>query len=77
MTEYAHLHPDFRHVMALSDQERIAFIHQPRWIGYPAANQILATLNELIEQPQKPRMINLLLVGEPNNGNTNQIKDVI
>lgn len=50
MTEYAHLHPDFRHVMALSDQERIAFIHQPRWIGYPAANQILATLNELIKE---------------------------
>ena len=74
MTEYAHLHPDFRHVMALSDQERIAFIHQPRWIGYPAANQILATLNELIEQPQKPRMINLLLVGEPNNGKTTIVR---
>ena len=74
MTEYTHLHPEFRHVMLLSDQERIAFINQPRWIGYEAANQILATLNELIDQPQKPRMLNLLLVGEPNNGKTTIVR---
>jgi len=28
MTEYAHLHPDFRHVMALSDQEQPLSINQ-------------------------------------------------
>ncbi|MDX7893485.1 TniB family NTP-binding protein [Aeromonas caviae] len=74
MNDLAHLHPDFRHVMNLSDQERMAFINQPRWIGYTAANQILAALNELVEQPKKPRMLNLLLVGEPNNGKTTIVR---
>ena len=31
---------------------------------------MLATLKRLLEMPPKPRMRNLLLVGEPNNGKT-------
>ena len=74
MTDYSYIHPEFRYVMSLSDQERIDFINQPRWLGYDIANQILATLNQLIEQPQKPRMLNLLLIGEPNNGKTTIVR---
>ena len=74
MTDYSYIQPEFRYVMSLSDQERIDFINQPRWLGYEAANQILATLNQLIEQPQKPRMLNLLLIGEPNNGKTTIVR---
>ena len=54
MTDYSYIHPEFRYVMSLSDQERIDFINQPRWLGYEAANQILATLNQLIEQDVNP-----------------------
>jgi len=68
-----HIHPDFRHVLGLSDQERIAFMDQDRWIGYPVATQIITMLRGLMDKPAKPRMPNLLIVGEPNNGKTTLI----
>ncbi len=74
MSEYAHIHPDFRHLMALSDKERIAFLDRPRWIGYATAHQILETLQGLLHKPQRPRMPNLLIVGEPNNGKTTIVR---
>lgn len=70
MSELTHIHKDFRHVAALSDRERIDFIDEPRWIGYPRAHHILDTLQELMRKPRRPRMTNLLLVGDPNNGKT-------
>lgn len=70
MSSYAHIHPEFQHVMALSDKERIAFMDQPRWIGYARAIQILETLQGLLHKPKRPRMPNLLIVGESNNGKT-------
>jgi hypothetical protein len=65
-----HLHPDFRHVLGLTDKGRLDFIDQNRWIGYPVASQIIETLRALMEKPSRPRMPNLLIVGEPNNGKT-------
>lgn len=70
MSAYEHVHQDFRHVMALSDQERMDFLDEPRWIGYKAAQQAMETLQGLLHKPARPRMPNLLLVGDPNNGKT-------
>jgi hypothetical protein len=70
MISYEHIHPDFRHIMGLSDKERIQFMDQPRWISYRTAQQILDTLQGLMHKPQRPRMPNLLIVGDPNNGKT-------
>lgn len=72
--KYDHIHADFRHVMALSDAERLAFLDQPRWIGYHRAQQILDTLQGLMIKPARPRMPNLLIVGEPNNGKTTIVR---
>ena len=74
MMNFEHLHPDFRHVMALTDQERLAFLDEPRWIGYKGAQQILDTLQGLMHKPSRPRMPNLLLVGESNNGKTTIVR---
>jgi hypothetical protein len=74
MTSLEHIHPEFRHVMALSDSERIAFMDEPRWIGHRAAQQILDLLQGLLNKPQRPRMPNLLIVGESNNGKTTIIR---
>ena len=68
--DLSHLHPNFRHVVSLSNQERINFLHAPRWIGYPLANNIIERMYCLMNRPTKPRMDNLLLVGEPANGKT-------
>jgi hypothetical protein len=74
MSTVEHIHPDFRHVAGLSDQERLDFLDQPRWIGYKTAQQILETLVALMNKPVRPRMPNLLIVGESNNGKTTIIR---
>jgi DNA transposition AAA+ family ATPase len=74
MNTYEHIHPDFRHIMGLSDKERLEFLDQPRWIGHDSARQILDTLQGLMHKPVRPRMPNLLIVGEPNNGKTTVIR---
>lgn len=74
MNEFEHIHPDFRHIMMFSDKERINFLDEPRWIGYQTAQQIMDTLQGLLQKPTRPRMPNLLLVGDSNNGKTTVIR---
>lgn len=74
MSSDSHIHPDFRHILGLSQRDRIAFMDQPRWIGYPAANMILDTMRGFMDKPARPRMPNLLIVGEPNNGKTTIVR---
>lgn len=74
MSAFEHIHPDFRHIMSLSDKERIDFLDQPRWIGYKSAEHIMETLQGLLHKPARPRMPNLLLVGDPNNGKTTIVR---
>ncbi len=74
MNNFDHLHPDFRHFMSLSDIERIRFMDQPRWIGYHSAKHIMDTLQNVLNKPQRPRMPNFLIVGEPNNGKTTIVR---
>lgn len=71
---YEHIHPDFRHIMGMTDTERLKFMDQPRWIGYKSAQQILDTLQGLMNKPTRPRMPNLLIVGDSNNGKTTIIR---
>ncbi len=64
MSAYDHVHPDFQHILLLSNQERLEFLDEPRWIGYHTALQIVDTLQGLLSKPVRPRMPNLLLVGD-------------
>ncbi len=74
MTMYDHIHPEFRQVMTMPGEERIEFMDQPRWVGYATAQHILDTLQALLRKPERPRMPNLLIVGDPNNGKTTIIR---
>lgn len=71
---YGHVHPDFREVLMASDQARLAFLDEPRWIGYQRAQLALDTLQALMNKPRQPRMRNLLIVGDSNNGKTTLIQ---
>lgn len=71
---FAHIHPDFRELMTCSDEQRLAFLERPRWIGYDRAQLALDTMQALMNKPRQPRMPNLLIVGEPNNGKTTLIQ---
>lgn len=74
MSDFSHVHSDFRHILGMSDEERISFLDAPRWIGYDAANRVVQTLRGLMDKPVRPRMPNLLVVGESNNGKTTIVR---
>ena len=66
----AHLDPKFRDILEQPPAHRLRFLDHPRWIDYRVADIVLATLKRLLEMPSRPRMPNLLIIGEPNNGKT-------
>jgi len=72
--EAKHIHEGFRAVLELGQEERIRFLHEPRWIGYPRAKLILDDMAALMRMPKIPRMRNMLIVGDSNNGKTKVIE---
>jgi hypothetical protein len=54
----------------LPAEERISWIRQDRWIGYPRADHILKRLEELLSHPPRDRMPCLLLFGSTGMGKT-------
>ncbi|MGO9601983.1 MAG: TniB family NTP-binding protein [Candidatus Binataceae bacterium] len=66
----AHLMPKAQAALTLPDDQRIEEIRRPHWISYSKAEQIEEKLEDLLKHPKQPRMPNMLLVGETNNGKT-------
>jgi len=66
----SHLDQRADDALALLDGDRVEYIPKPRWIGHNAATLVSAELQNLLKQPAKHRMDNLLIVGETNNGRT-------
>lgn len=76
-TERSHLHPDLLAVIDMPAQDRIRMMDSPRWIGYSRATEVMDFLQGLLIKPQRPRMPNLLLIGDPNNGKTTLIRHFV
>jgi len=70
---YPHVLDKVKKILELSDEERIYFLREEKWINYPLASDILDKMDTLIKYPRKSRMPNMLLVGETNNGKTSII----
>lgn len=68
MSEFAHVESSFRHMLEATDEERIRFLDEPRWIGYERAQYIIDTLHRLMMTPKRQRMPNLLIIGHSNAG---------
>ena len=68
MTSIAHLAPEAHAALALSDDERISFLAEDRWIDYPRARKALQELERLLASPKRTRMPSLLIHGESNIG---------
>lgn len=63
--------PETTLLLNKSDEERIKYISQTKWIDYPVATKILEQLNSLRKYEQnKTRVTSILLVGSANNGKT-------
>jgi len=73
--------PDLKHlskqtaeIVSKSKHERIKYLQNRRWIGYPVAKQILTKLDNLANHKPIERMPNLLIYGRTNNGKTTLVK---
>lgn len=70
MSDYNHIHPEFQSITHMSEEDRIRFLYEPRWVGYPVAQRLIEQLRLFLTLPSRPRMPNLLIVGDSNNGKT-------
>lgn len=71
--KHPHVLDKVQRVLELSNEERIYFLREEKWINYPLASDILSKMDTFLKYPRKSRMPNMLLVGETNNGKTSII----
>jgi GTPase SAR1 family protein len=71
---YPHLAKKTTAYLEKADAERIAYIRSPRWLSYPGADDAIKCLEDLLTEPLKHRMPNLLIIGDTNNGKTMLVK---
>lgn len=74
MTQERVLLESTRKLLKAPDAERIVYIRENRWIGYPAAKAALTEMELLFEEPDQERPPNLLLTADTNNGKTTLVK---
>lgn len=70
MNNYDHLFDETIQLLDASKEDRVRYVNEDKWIGYPRAQQILDRLEDFITYPQVDRMPNLLIIGDSNNGKT-------
>lgn len=70
MKTNSHLATEIIDILDWTDEERIQFIRQDKWIKYGQAEQVLERLNDLYHYPRSERMPNLILVGDSGIGKT-------
>ena len=72
--ELSHLQPPCRDAALLSNDERIHWLRQERWIQYPRAERILERLLDLVDYPPRDRMPCLVIYGATGMGKTRIIQ---
>ena len=58
MSNYSHVFQEFRPIVEQSNEDRLYFLEEDRWIGYPAANDLLDQLKGFLTLPKRSRMPN-------------------
>jgi len=74
LDELAHLQPPCRDAALLTNEERIHWLRQERWIQYPRAERILERLLDLVDYPPRDRMPCLVVYGATGMGKTRVIQ---
>lgn len=67
---FEHLHPDIRHLATAELPVRKACILTDRWVSYPAADDAIDRLFEMVDMPPRVRMPSILFWAHPNMGKT-------
>lgn len=75
--KYSHIHDDLQGLMLMDTSKRINYLYEPIWINYPKTTEIIQLIGQLMNRPKKPRMQNLLIIGEANIGKTSIVKQFV
>lgn len=75
MRDNSHIHPKILWLLNDTDDARISFINEDKWFDYPVAEKIFDRLERMLLYPKSPRMPNLLIYGESDNGKTQLIRE--
>jgi Bacterial TniB protein len=73
-SDFSHLGTSQQGIARLSNEERVDWIRQERWIQYPRAKRILERLTELVDYPPRHRMPCLAIYGSTGMGKTRIIQ---
>ena len=73
MEKFTHLNEQTKQLVYLSKEERISYLEEPLFIEYPRIKELTQIFEQIMRTPKKPRMPNLLVIGEPNIGKTSII----
>lgn len=72
------LTPETESLLYKTDEERITYISEDRWINYPLADDIIDMLEDIkTYEKNKSRVTSILLVGSSNNGKTSLLEEFI
>jgi hypothetical protein len=72
------LRPEVEKLLEESNEKRISYISEDRWINYPIAQEIINTLESIkTYEKNKSRVTSILLVGSSNNGKTSLLNEFI
>jgi hypothetical protein len=72
-----HLIAEAAALLSATDEVKIHYLRTDKWIGYPAAKEILDDLESLMSHPDRERMPCRLIVAQTNNGKTNLLKTFV
>lgn len=72
--KYAHLNEETNKIVELEKNTRIHSLSNDIVIEHPKIKEIHSILKQLMDRPKKPRMQNILIIGEPNIGKTSTIR---
>ncbi len=74
MNDLSHLAEGYRERALWPDVDRIAWIRQDRWLGFPKAEAVRTTLQTMLDYPTRTRMPCLLVYGQTGMGKTRIIE---
>lgn len=70
MKEYKHLNQETIDILFSSKDDKLFYLESPIFIDYPRTKELMQIFEQMMKTPKRPRMPNLLLIGEPNIGKT-------
>ena len=73
MDNFEHLNEQTKQIIYSSKEDRISYLDEPLYIEYPRTKELMGILEQMMKTPKRPRMPNLLVIGESNIGKTSII----